>query len=448
MTSENSDNVSSHRNRPGIVLLVTLVLLIVLSTLGYTLSSRLAAQRHRCQYIIDYQAARYGCDSAVKYALATLEDIKPQLISRPNEPDFSDLFHLTEQEYEEFLAEWAALKAFQTDETLSDISDISDINDVNYTSYTPEINDITDTSEINDINDFDDIGGITDFNDPNALVIRGPYGPPWPLVTETVEVEIGPATVTIEVEDENAKYPLGWMLLGDKEVEREVLAGFETFCEWMDVNEVDMYSLELELEELSEIKPFEVKFKPLTKRVRQSTGGKDAKRSSRGRRSQYRYTTKTVSVSKQMATQAADFGRLFHSSLIDTELLARPTVISDRRKESALKYAGMWGSRKVNINTAPRHVLEAAFIFGGDADKIAEEIIQRRRIKPFTDIADLKNSLLEYSDSTRKCEEYITTVSNFFTIKVTAVSGVAEASAIIAITKEGTQTTKIAIISG
>jgi len=448
MSSVSSDNVSNYQNRPGIVLLVTLVLLIVLSTLGYTLSSRLAAQRHRCQYLIDYQAARYGCDSAVKYARATLEDIKPQLISRPNEPDFSDLFHLTEQEYEEFLAEWAALKAFQTDETLSDINDT---NDVNYISYIPDINDIPDTNDINNISDFDDIGGITDFNDPNALVIRGPYGPPWPLVTEPIEVEIGPATVKIEVEDENAKYPLGWMLLGDKEVEREVLAGFETFCEWMDVNELHIYSLELELEELSEIKHFEVKFEPLTKRVRQSTGSKDAKGSSRGRtsrRSRYQYTTKSVSVSKQMATQAADFGRLFHSSLIDTELLARPTVISDRRKESALKYTGMWGSRKVNINTAPRHVLEAAFIFGGDADKIAEEIIQRRRIKPFTDITDLRNSLLEYSDSIRDCEDYITTVSNFFTIKVTAVSGVAEASAIIAITKEGKETTKIAIISG
>ncbi|HEC02357.1 MAG TPA: hypothetical protein ENI81_02375, partial [Phycisphaerales bacterium] len=59
-------------NRRGVVLLVTLVLLIVLSTLGYTLSSRVAAQRHRNQYIIDYTAARYACDSAVRYAIATL----------------------------------------------------------------------------------------------------------------------------------------------------------------------------------------------------------------------------------------------------------------------------------------------------------------------------------------------------------------------------------------
>jgi hypothetical protein len=51
-------------SRSGIVLLVTLVLLVVLSALMVTLSTRMSAQRHRNQYIIDYQSARYACDSA------------------------------------------------------------------------------------------------------------------------------------------------------------------------------------------------------------------------------------------------------------------------------------------------------------------------------------------------------------------------------------------------
>lgn len=108
---------------------------------------------------------------------------------------------------------------------------------------------------------------------------------------------------------------------------------------------------------------------------------------------------------------------------------------------------GMWASRKVNINTAPRHVLEAAFTFGGDADRIAEGIIQRRRTQPFTSIADLQGALFGYSDSIKKCEKYITTASNFFTIRVTAVSGVAKTSAVIAIMKEGNRMKKIALIS-
>ena len=107
--SRTADRVEQY-GQPGIVLIVTLVLLVVLSTLMFTLSSRMSAQRHRDKYLIDYQAARYARDSAVKYALATLNDMNtPQLIERPNEPDFSDLFMLDEEQYQEFLAAWAVL---------------------------------------------------------------------------------------------------------------------------------------------------------------------------------------------------------------------------------------------------------------------------------------------------------------------------------------------------
>jgi hypothetical protein len=425
MRNKSLNNRSDCQSRPGIVLLVTLVLLVMLSTLGYTLSSRLAAQHHRDQYIIDYQAARYGCDSAMRYAFAQLQNINtPPLIARPNEPDFSDLFTLSELEYEELRQLWTTKKTYDRTENTSDILDINDVNDVG---------------------EADDINSVTDFNDPNSLTIRGPYGPPWPFVIEPVEFEIGSATVRIEIEDENAKYPLGWMLLDDEEVQREARAGLETFCEWMDINSVRIDSLKQELKAISEIRPFKLDFKPITERIRYKVS---SGRYRRGIRSRYRYKTKTIPVSEQVTRQAVDFAELFHSSLINTEALARPTIVSESRKESALKYMGLWASSKVNINTAPRHVLEAAFTFGGDADKIAEAIIQRRRIKPFTDIEDLRKSLFRYSDSIGKCEKYITTTSRFFTIRITAVSGVAEASAIIAITKDGKKIERTAVISG
>jgi len=416
---------------PGIVLLMTLVVLVVLSTLGYILSSRVVAQRHRDQYIIDYQAARYGCDSAIKYALATLEDIDPLLISRPNELDFSDLFALSEAEYEELLAEEAAKNAFDRSRNFYSISDI---NDVNY------------------VGDVEYAGGVTDLNDADSLRIRGPYGPPWPFVTEPFEFEIGSATVSIAIEDENAKYPIGWALLDDKSVRREALAGFESFCEWMDINETQVDSLKSQLNEISKIKTFKLDFKPIkvTERrpikrsIRARRGGRRRRRRRRRRSSRVRTITKALPAT----IHTADFTRLFHSSLIDTEFLARPTIISESKRESALKYMGMWASRKVNINTAPRHVLEAAFTFGGDYKEITEEIIQRRRIKPFTDIEDLRKALFRYSDSVGKCEKYITTVSGLFTIRVTAVSGVAKASAVIAITKDDKRIERIAVISG
>jgi type II secretory pathway component PulK len=139
---------------------------------------------------------------------------------------------------------------------------------------------------------------------------------------------------------------------------------------------------------------------------------------------------------------------MFHSSLIDKEPLEEPTIVAGDRKEYPLKYMGLWGTRQVNINTAPRPVLEAAFIFGGNQVEIAEEIIRQRQQEPFTNIEDLKSKLSRYSESIGKCEDFITTVSKFFTIRITSTSGVAGASSMIAITKEGDRVTKIAVING
>ena len=86
-------------------------------------------------------------------------------------------------------------------------------------------------------------------------------------------------------------------------------------------------------------------------------------------------------------------------------------------------------------------------MWGGNADRIAEEIIQRRRIKPFEDMEELKRELFVYSSSIDKCEKYITMTSRIFTIRVTAVSGVAKASSVIAISKDGKKVQRIAVVN-
>jgi hypothetical protein len=427
------------KKHSGIVLLVTLVLLVVLATLGYTLSSRVAAQRHRDQYIIDYSQARYGCDSALKYAVATLEDISPQLISRPNKPDFSDLFALSQAEYQKLLAKWSAEKGLNIEDNLTGIRPTDDRSKL---GKLKDVNDFKDANDVNDVNDVNDItlskmtaAGLTD---ANSVAIPGPYGPEWPYVTQPAEFEIGSAKVRIEIEDENAKYPMGWALVTDNQVQRQAQAGFEIFCEWMGFDRGGIDSLKVQLKQIGEMKTFKLEFEPVKTTVSIPS------RTSRATRT----ASKTVSAADQTARQNSDFARLLHSSLIDRELLSRPYI--EGREESALKYIGMWASRTVNINTAPRHVLEAAFAFGSpsDAPAIADEIIRRRHIEPFKDIASLTQSLPRYSDSIRRCEKFITTASDFFTIRVTAVSGVAKASAVAAVTKEQGKPRVVAVISG
>lgn len=102
-----------------------------------------------------------------------------------------------------------------------------------------------------------------------------------------------------------------------------------------------------------------------------------------------------------------------------------------------MKYLAIWGSTQVNINSAPRHVLEAAFAFGGDGDKIAEAIIEQRRQKPFKSIDDFRRANLAFSSQIQKTEKYITTTSEFFTIRITATNGPAKCTATVAVLKQG-----------
>ena len=419
--------------KSGIVLLITMVVLLVLATLGYVLASRVASQRHRDSYSIDYTNACYARDSALKYALAALEDLNNvNLISRPNELDFSDLFHLSEQEYSQLVEQWVMELAKK--QAASEGLDKSGI---------------TETSlEANDSNGkYTADSNLAEPNDSNQVKIRGPYGPSWPFVTEPVEFEIGSTHIKIETEDENAKYPAGWAIIDNEKVQRESQAGMQTFFEWMGYDSDRIKTVGDQLKQIASIKPFKVEFKPAVQRTAITTETPiPGRRGARAKRTTYKTTE--VSPTEATTVQTSDFSKLFHSSLLDLQKLAEPTIISETRKESALKYMGLWGTTQVNINSAPRNVLEAAFTFGGDAQQIADEIIKKRREKPFENIEELKKELFKFSSSIDKCKPYITTSSNVFSIHVTAVNGVAKVSAIVVVMKNGGKFERISVLSG
>lgn len=423
---QESDNV---RNGPGVVLLITLVILVILSTLGYTLSAQVAARRHRDRFIVDYAQAQYACASAMKYALVSLNDLQPQLVSDPNQPDFSDIFAMSELQYQALLAQLAA--EFATgDEPLARTGR-------NRQALSMDANDVNDPFT----------------TAPTASVtIPGPYGPRWPLVTEPLEFEIGSAKVMIEIEDENAKYPLGWALVQEEKLKAEAGAGFVTFCEWMGYLPDEIKEVRENLTAVAKVRPFNIEFKAMSVPAAAPTSLRNrvTRTPATGTRTPVQRTVRsTVTVAQQMDQQSAAFSRLFHSSLIDTEIFTRPSIETDTRSESAMKYLGLWATRQVNINSAPRHVLEAALTFGSiaDAPKIAEAIIQRRRVKPFSDIEELKKDIFRHGAAIEKCQAFITTASTVFTVRVTAVSGVARSVAVAGVSKEGAKVKRIAVIS-
>ncbi len=420
------------------MLLLTIVLLVVMSILGYTVSTQVSTQRHRTDYFVNYTQAQYACDSALKCVLTTFDTFALELISRPNEPDFTDLFQMDQESFDQFIEQFIE-ERLQSGEDLSQVewmvsSQVANADDPFF--------------------DGNDTGISPDTAlGPGNVQIRGPYGAPWPLTQPAIELEVGTTKVTIEIHDENAKYPLGWMLISDEESRPELEVGFQVFCEWMAIDRTEIEILTGQLAVVGEIKPFALEFKPKSAapKATPSTASRVASLRRTSSRTAGRTVTRRriVSPADQKQQQDIDLARLMSSNLIDREVLARTTVEADTRKESALKYIGRYATDKVNINTAPRQVLEAVLVMGAGSDSVAmaEEIRVRRREKPFTDFAELKKDLVQYTDSLDKCEKYVSTASTVFSVKVTAKSGMASVSKIAVVAKQGKGLKPVIVLS-
>lgn len=443
--------------------MLVMVVLIVLTAIMYRVGSSVSQWKHRQQYMIDYQKARYACESGLKYALAMMDKFEPNYVSRPNEPDFSDLFTMSDEEYSEMMETWA--REYNMTIDANNLSKTDFGSQLLSLSFLFDTNDTNNTSDANDANMFSDLLAGFAAEDPNGnqeFFVRGPYGPAWPYITEPIEIDFGYSRVRVEIIDENAKLPLTWGISSDEEVKQETKAAVTTFFEWMQMEPNEIKPIFEQLEEIKEIKPFSTELKPVVTVGKEQVSQADEeekeddsksrlrrRRSRRARRSRRsrRARTRTVKQTRPDVGHARDFSKLMYSPMLDVERLARPVNEDEDRKESALKYISLWGTDKVNVNTAPRHVLEAAFTFGGDAVEIADAIINLRREKAFTDAEDLKKRLFSYSNSVDKCQSYITTQSNYFSIRSEATSGVAKVCAIAALKKEGKRFQKIGIIT-
>jgi hypothetical protein len=395
--------------------------MVILAMLGYIWAGRMMDLRHRANYLVDRQKACYARDSALRYAFSALEGFKTPLpIARPNEPDFSDLFALDDAGYAELLSEIQAELELSYDrqESLSSV-----LPAVNLPGFEPN-----GTNELWS----------------EDVYIKGPYGPPWPLVSERYELEIGQAKVTVEIHDENAKYPLVWALITEPGARREARAGLESFCEWMGLLPEQIKEFELQIEEISEFRPFV----PPKKEV--PVAGEGKKPAEKKKRAAPRTARRAVARRSRTPASASasenDFATVLNGFLAEMPMLRQAMSEIPERGESLMKYIGLWGSTRVNVNTAPRHVLEAAFAFGGDGPEIAQEIIVKRRIKAFKDVDELKSELLSYSESIEKCRSYITTTSDAFTVRVVAASGLARARAVLAVKKSGQKMEKTGIM--
>ena len=462
--------------RRGVALAITLMMLVVLGVVTAALAVRVAQVRQRQQYIMDYQKARYGLDSAMKYALTVLPEKKFTLVQRKDAPDFSDLFWLSREQYLRYLDAWAAdAEPEQLQKYLkkSETQKSDNLSKENSQSLFGQLlskfmGQDEKKNEPNDLNNLDP-NAPPEYVDPNQIVVPGPYGPQWPNVIEPIKLEIGECEVAIAVEDENAKMPLSWLVTSNLESNKQAKVALQTFAEWMAVDEETVASLAKELEELSKHKLFKMGYSTILLPVDASPSPDSSAQQQQQPQqpNRRRSITNQASTRRRAAAQqptqpqtqpqkkarpevahAADFAKLFHSSLLNTEPLAVPRSEMAFEDESPMKYLALWGSQRVNINTAPRQVLEAAFTFGGKPVEVAEAIILARKEKPVKSVAELQSTLSDYRDSIRQATPYIDVESKFFSIRVTSRCGSAKVSAIAAVIKEGKQMERLTILYG
>lgn len=454
-------------NRTGVALLLTLMVLVILTGIVYSISTRITMRKHRQQYIIDYQKARYACDSGLKYAYAMIPTIDMTLKNReedfPELYDFSDIFWMNREQYDDLRMEWAIkqeekleLEAMERDQSLQQSetpmrnTGMDEFFDATYDRMTGPNNLDYNRNRSRDMM-FDDEYGYG--QDPNKVEIPGPYNVPWPYVIKPLEFKIGDAKIKITIEDENAKFPLIWATQGtEEEMDQRSEIALETFCDWMQMENEQIDNLKEQVLSTATHKQFRHVYKQITVKevVRpKSVTPKPTSRAIKRRRRTFtpKPATRTRRIRRGSEEHASDFAKLMHHSAIDLTELAMQVPDIEARSESPIKYLALWGSSKVNVNTAPRHVLEAAFSYGGQSEEIAAEIIQMRRNKAFTNIEDLKKRLKYFDESIKQVTPYITMQSEYLTIKVTANYGKVTTTSIAAVLKTGKKFKKIAAFS-
>ncbi|HPY76271.1 MAG TPA: type II secretion system protein GspK [Anaerohalosphaeraceae bacterium] len=448
----------SASSRRGLVLVVVMMILVVLTALSTALSLRLTQVRRRQNYMIDYQRARYACDSALKYMINLLPDQRYTVVPREGMPDFSDLFWMEQADYESYIRSWLEVAPEEQVQKLIAQSGLDT------EPVLPERT-LAESLALLVKKMIDPNAGLEELaplplrqTDPSKIKVPGPYGAPWPYVAEPIDLEMGQAHVSISVEDENAKMPLGWAVSDNKAAQ----AALTTFCEWMSMDKDQIEDLQQECRKIREEKTFVIDPQPILIKSRAaSTAQRTAQAQARSTASRFRTSRQPPGQSAARTTpqtaqdqlrpaiaHAADFSKLFHSSLLDVEDLARPRRNTGPRNESPLRYLALWGSQEININTAPRQVLEAAFTFAGEPDKIAEAIIQKRAAKPFQTTQELENLIPEERSRIQAAAPYLTVQSSFFQIRIDSRCGNARCLAAATVFKDQKKVETLAVLYG
>ncbi len=288
------------------------------------------------------------------------------------------------------------------------------------------------TGEVTNLNPYgdpNDPNAFSDPNDPNSGSMQlTAADPESPFLVYKKTIEVGEATVEIEIHDENAKWPMLWVLTSPFENDRDgklTRANLKLLGDWLGAEgEVMQEAAELTRELGKKIKIPTSDITVATTKSR-SSDGKTTAKSSRSRRTVQK---KRIGYQKRLAERDSrylamgQFASQWQDAILHTaeyEVLKKEM----RQEEPVLEYLGIWGNTKVNVNNASAEVLQAALEPVGITADVAQAIVEQRKTKPIGTITAL-NDLLPSDNQLREALGSLADVkSDTFSIHVTARLG-------------------------
>lgn len=269
---------------------------------------------------------------------------------------------------------------------------------------TPQDPDDPNLAEPDDLENLDDLTDPNDAADPNDLDEPNEMGniatlAPFILVQKTVQ--IGTAVVDIEIHDENAKYPLYWLLHSPFEKEiAPVEDSIGRLGELLDAepDETDnAINLAMDIDKRVEV------LEPMIYLAKQrSPKNKNGEvrmlwrpRRARIKNSPPKSTPPVSSedLQKQHYQAMGAFVQQWHNETANTKSEFPETDLT-MRPENFTDYLGYWGHTKINVNTAPPEVMEAAFLPLGITQTAIQAIVEHRQQNPI----DRRLNLYDISD--------------------------------------------------
>lgn len=284
-------------------------------------------------------------------------------------------------------------------------------------------------TKLNPYGDPNDPNAFSDPNDPNSGSMQlTAADPESPFLVYRKTIEVGEATVEIEIHDENAKWPMLWVLTSPFENDRDgklTRENLKLLGDWLGADgEVMQEAAELTRELGKKIKIPTSDITVATTKSR-SSDNKTTAKSSRSRRTVQK---KRIGYQKRLAEwdsrylAMGQFASQWQDAILHTaeyEVLKKEM----RQEEPVLEYLGIWGNTKVNVNNASAEVLQAALEPVGITADVAQAIVEQRKTKPIGTITAL-NDLLPSDNQLREALGSLADVkSDTFSIHVTARLG-------------------------